>query len=430
MANKKFSEFDLKTVSTDVDFIVGYTSTDNVRIDPANLGGGATDLDGLSDCDTTTSGQGSMFIGNVPSGLATDAYYNTGLGYSSLNSLTTANYNTALGRNTLKTITNSEGHNTAVGASSLETGSSQQYSTAIGSAAANAATGREGVYVGYLSGRVNTSQGHISIGYQAGYSQTSGTQNTNLGYKAGYSNTTSQGRTMIGYNAGELHTGNFNTGVGRSACRQGTGTGNTSVGYTALGGNISSGGYNTAIGVNCMMSNGTKSRNTAVGGEAGRLLSTGSYNTIMGYQSGDNLTTGSNNILIGYGATASSVSVSNEITLGDANITALRCQVQTISALSDNRDKTNVKPSSYGLDLISKLNPVTFEWDMRDGAKVGDKDLGFIAQELQEVDDENLQLVYTNNPDRLEASYGRLIPVLVKAIQELKSELDNCKNHK
>ena len=56
---------------------------------------------------------------------------------------------------------------------------------------------------------------------------------------------------------------------------------------------------------------------------------------------------------------------------------------------------------------------------MRDGGKVGDKDLGFIAQELQEVDDENLKLVYDDNPEKLEASYGRLIPVMTKAIQEL-----------
>lgn len=41
MANKKFSEFTLKTDPTDVDFLVGYDGTDNVRIDPANIGGGS-----------------------------------------------------------------------------------------------------------------------------------------------------------------------------------------------------------------------------------------------------------------------------------------------------------------------------------------------------------------------------------------------------
>ena len=60
--------------------------------------------------------------------------------------------------------------------------------------------------------------------------------------------------------------------------------------------------------------------------------------------------------------------------------------------------------------------------------KVGQKDLGFIAQDLQELDDENLQLVYSNNPKKLEASYGRLIPVLVKAIQDLSAKVTALEN--
>jgi hypothetical protein len=58
----------------------------------------------------------------------------------------------------------------------------------------------------------------------------------------------------------------------------------------------------------------------------------------------------------------------------------------------------------------------------------GVKDLGFIAQDLKVVNDENLNLVYEENPDKLEASYGRLIPVLVKAIQDLSKELEILKN--
>lgn len=33
-------------------------------------------------------------------------------------------------------------------------------------------------------------------------------------------------------------------------------------------------------------------------------------------------------------------------------------------------------------------------------------------------------LVYESNPDRLEAGYGKLIPVLVKAIQELNAKVE------
>jgi len=56
------------------------------------------------------------------------------------------------------------------------------------------------------------------------------------------------------------------------------------------------------------------------------------------------------------------------------------------------------------------------------------KDIGFIAQELQAVDDDFLRLVYDANPDKLEASYGRLVPVLVKAVQELSAKVTALEN--
>ena len=69
---------------------------------------------------------------------------------------------------------------------------------------------------------------------------------------------------------------------------------------------------------------------------------------------------------------------------------------------------------------------------MRDGGKVDEPDTGFIAQELVEVQDRLNQhipgLVYDENPERLEAGYGKLIPVLVKAIQELSAEVSALKS--
>jgi hypothetical protein len=69
---------------------------------------------------------------------------------------------------------------------------------------------------------------------------------------------------------------------------------------------------------------------------------------------------------------------------------------------------------------------------MRDGAKVGVPDVGFIAQELAAVEDnydaERLALTLRDNPDRLEATPGRLIPILVKAIQELTARVEELEN--
>ncbi len=152
----------------------------------------------------------------------------------------------------------------------------------------------------------------------------------------------------------------------------------------------------------------------------------------MGYQAGSNLNGGSNNIVVGYVAQASGTNVSNEITLGDSAITTLRCQVTSITALSDARDKKDVEDANIGLDFINDLRPVKFVWDTRDGAKKDIKEVGFIAQELDEVQqkhgvEDHLQLVLKNNPDKLEASQGKLIPILVQAIKDLKKEIDELK---
>jgi hypothetical protein len=69
---------------------------------------------------------------------------------------------------------------------------------------------------------------------------------------------------------------------------------------------------------------------------------------------------------------------------------------------------------------------------MRDGGKVGIKDQGFIAQELKQAQEEtNIHipgLVYEINPERLEASYGKLIPIMIQSIKDLKQEIDLLKN--
>ena len=39
-----------------------------------------------------------------------------------------------------------------------------------------------------------------------------------------------------------------------------------------------------------------------------------------------------------------------------------------------------------------------------------------------------MDLVYANNPDKLEAKYSNLIPVLTKAIQELSAEVEQLKS--
>ena len=83
------------------------------------------------------------------------------------------------------------------------------------------------------------------------------------------------------------------------------------------------------------------------------------------------------------------------------------------------------------MDFINELEPVSFKWDARDGSKKDEDDTGFIAQDLLTTQAKLGQLlpglVDESNSEKLEASYSKLIPVLVRAIQELSAELDEIK---
>jgi len=267
--------------------------------------------------------------------------------------------------------------------------------------------------------------------------------------------TTSSNSTAIGYNAGSAAGTNLqlntvcvgdSAGFGRSGYRTvavGSGAMSFGSGKTAVN-------RNTAIGYHALYRIDTNAvDNVAVGAEAGDHVSTGSQNVFIGEGAGDGtnaITTGSNNILIGFDSAATSATVSNEITLGNSSITALRCAVTSITSLSDERDKTEIKDLEYGLAFIDALQPREFVWNNRAeltkeydeegnetevefySSNKGKKDFGFIAQEVQELDNDTLRLVYTENEEKLELSYGKLVPILVKAIQELKEEVELLKS--
>jgi hypothetical protein len=271
---------------------------------------------------------------------------------------------------------------------------------------------------------------NTASGYRTLYSNTTGTSNTASGFRALYSNTTGNANTASGYRALYLNTtGFYNTASGSSALTSNTtGIANTANGFYSVSSNTT-GSSNTASGSFALVSNTTGASNTADGYEALASNTTGNYNTAIGRKAGSNLTTGSNNTLIGYDAQPSTDIISNEITLGNSSITSLRCQTQTITSLSDRRDKKDIIPIEEGLAFLKQLKPVIFTWNTRDKAKVGIKSAGFIAQELlalqkQSNIGDNLDLVSENNPEKLEARYGNLLPVIVKAIQEESAEKD------
>jgi hypothetical protein len=301
-----------------------------------------------------------------------------------------------------------------------------------------------GITVGRGSGNISS---NTASGDQALYSNTTGSHNTASGDQALYSNTTGFHNTASGYQA--LYSniqGYYNLASGPYALYSNTiGSHNTATGYSALYSNTTgiyntanglqalyyntTGWYNTATGSDALVSNTTGYYNVAIGSNSLYGMTTGSANTAIGYGAGSSFATGNNCTMIGYGAQASSGTISNEITLGNSSVTTLRCNATTITALSDRRDKTDIIPIVEGLAFLKQLNPVSFTWNTRDKAKVGIKSAGFIAQELlalqkQSNIGDNLDLVSENNPEKLEARYGNLLPVIVKAIQEESAEKD------
>ena len=102
----------------------------------------------------------------------------------------------------------------------------------------------------------------------------------------------------------------------------------------------------------------------------------------------------------------------------------------TISAISDARLKENVQDIDVGLGAILALKPRKFDWKAGKGKDIkGDR--GFIAQEFEQVFPQLVDEWKDPAPEG-EAPYKSvrqdLIPVLVKAIQELAAEVNALKN--
>jgi hypothetical protein len=88
---------------------------------------------------------------------------------------------------------------------------------------------------------------------------------------------------------------------------------------------------------------------------------------------------------------------------------------------SDIRRKKHVEDLSYGLETVMQMCPVSYQWI--DGSQ--EVKLGLIAQEVLGIVPE---VVHTgDDSDLLGLNYADLIPVLIRAIQELKEENNQMK---
>ena len=350
-------------------------------------------------------GGNSIFIG-TGAGLNDDGTdnRNVGVGHQALHLNTTGSNNVANGQEALY-LNTTGGYNTANGGVALYSNTTGGYNVANGYAALYSnTTGANNVANGYQALRYNTTGGNnVANGLNALHSNTTGANNVANGHRALYLNT--------------------------------TGSNNAANGYEALRSNTT-GSYNTANGYQALYSNTTGGNNVANGGVALYSNTTGIYNTANGMYALRSNTTGSGNIAIGslngagtYAPAYDITTENNRISMGSTSVTNADIQVAW-TVVSDARDKTNFGEVPHGLDFISKLKPLSYKFkESRDSdVAVGDLRYGFKAQDILELEGDNSVIINSEDENKLRYNETNLIPVLVKAIQELKAEIELLKN--
>jgi len=93
----------------------------------------------------------------------------------------------------------------------------------------------------------------------------------------------------------------------------------------------------------------------------------------------------------------------------------------SITAISDESLKENIRDLDKGLDTIKALKPRRFDWKNGDGNDI----MGFVAQEVQDVLPELVHDYKLNETEtKLGLKMGDMIPSLVKAIQEQQATIE------
>ena len=322
------------------------------------------------------------------------------------------------------------------------------------------------VFIGEGAGASDdlSNNNNVFVGHQAGYSNTTGNNNTASGSISLRSNTTGYSNTASGcFSLFSNTTGFLNTASGYESLFSNTsGLYNTASGYESLFSNTS-GLYNTASGYLSLGTNTTGNQNTASGSGSLQSSTTGDYNTASGNESLFSNTTG--NYRTGMGNSANSVGMaydnstglghnadplaSNTVHIGNTSVISIKGQVG-FTTYSDKRFKQNVREDEVvGLDFITKLKPVTYNYNIHTYAdwiekNNGEKDegewegkydiekirfSGFLAQDVAQIANEvgyNFSGVDKpkNDKDIYGLRYAEFVVPLVKAVQELNQKLE------
>tara|TARA_R100001440_G_scaffold49815_1_gene69756 strand:- start:2830 stop:4470 length:1641 start_codon:yes stop_codon:yes gene_type:complete len=115
-----------------------------------------------------------------------------------------------------------------------------------------------------------------------------------------------------------------------------------------------------------------------------------------------------------------------ETVTGGVNITGALVASGDVTAFSDLRLKTDIHTIKDALDIVSNLRGVAYKW-----LNNGKSSIGVIAQEVEQVIPEivttNKDLIFDGAKDVKSIDYGKIVSVLINAVNELKAELDEMK---
>ncbi|HYV90544.1 MAG TPA: tail fiber domain-containing protein, partial [Chitinophagales bacterium] len=432
----------------------------------SNTSGIYNTANGLAALYTNTTGNNNSAMGPFTLFYNSAGSDNTALGFTALYN-NTADGNTAIGSNAL--FNNSSGtQNVAVGKWALNGNTLGSYNTASGYQALYSNNiGTRNTAMGVSALYANTSGEHNSaVGTVALYSNTTGYSNTACGTNALYSNTMASQNTAIGMDALKTQSydngsawnsdnvaigtealysnqstaqnnGIDNTAVGNFSMRANTtGYNNTSIGLQALYLNTT-GISNTATGMNSLYNNSTGILNTSMGVNSLLFNTTGSYNTAIGENTGPVSTNYSNTTCLGTDAAATAT---NTVRIGNVYVNSIGGQVGW-TTLSDGRFKENVNENVPGLSFINQLRPITYQVNRQkvndfigvkgsyEGEMMSNTTTGFIAQEVEQAAKKvnfNFSGVDApkNDKDYYGLRYAEFVVPLVKAVQELSTEVN------
>jgi len=289
--------------------------------------------------------------------------------------------------------------------------------------------GKRNTFLGSYSGSANTTGAYNTfVGAEAGRSNTSASRNTYFGTFAGLTNTSGVSNAYFGYNAGIVSTGSSNTFVGRSPGEDNTtGSDNTFVGNFA-GALNSTGSNNTAVGSSADIGSNNLNYATAIGAQSVATLSNSVY---LGRPGGEDTVRIPGNLNV-----TNNTSLNGNLTFASGGIASingpnifmpsLNAGVGTTLCLTGNRVvtcssslryKTNINRFGFGLDLIYRLKPITFDW--KEG---GMRDLGLGAEDVAAI--EPLLVTYNDKGEVEGVKYDRIGVVLVNAVKEQQAQIE------